>query len=131
MDIFWLFIFYSFGGYLLEKAFAFLTAAPLQVRKCLLLLPLCPVYGLGMLAVLALPVPLRASPWALGFWGALAVTAGEFVAGLLVNRSFAVWDYRAMPLNVMGQICLPYSLLWMPVSLAGMQIYDRAERKLR
>ena len=51
MNWFWLFLFYSFGGYLLEKAFAYATAAPLQVRKCLLLLPLCPVYGLGMLVL--------------------------------------------------------------------------------
>ena len=52
---FWLFVFYSFGGYLLEKAFAAATASPQQVRKCFLLLPLCPVYGFGVLAVLSLP----------------------------------------------------------------------------
>ena len=68
MVYFWLFILYSFGGYLLEKAFAAATAAPLQVRKCLLLLPLCPVYGLGMLAVLVLPPGLRDSPWKLFFF---------------------------------------------------------------
>ena len=42
----WLFWTYSFLGYLLEKAFAWLTRSPQQVRKCFLLLPLCPVYGL-------------------------------------------------------------------------------------
>ena len=59
----WLFWTYSFLGYLLEKAFAWLTRSPQQVRKCFLLLPLCPVYGLGVLAVLALPPELRR-----GFW---------------------------------------------------------------
>ena len=51
----WIFWIYSFLGYGLEKLFAAVTHAPNQGRKCFLLLPLCPVYGLGMLAVLALP----------------------------------------------------------------------------
>lgn len=80
---------------------------------------------LGRLRRLPLPLPV------LTVLGALAVTAGELATGLLVNRSYGVWDYRALPLNWMGQICLPYSLLWIPVSLAGMQIYDRVDRKLR
>ena len=48
----WLFCLYSFLGYLLEKIFAAVTGSRHQVRKCFLLLPLCPVYGLAMLAVL-------------------------------------------------------------------------------
>ena len=51
----WYFIIYSFCGFLLEVAFARAIRHPKRDRKCLLLLPLCPVYGLGMLAVLALP----------------------------------------------------------------------------
>ena len=49
---FWLFLLYSFGGYVLEKLYAAARRSPHQVRKCFLLLPLCPVYGLAMLAVL-------------------------------------------------------------------------------
>ena len=45
---FWLFLLYSFAGYGLEKLFAAATASPQQVRKCFLLLPLCPVYGLNI-----------------------------------------------------------------------------------
>ena len=51
MYYFWLVLFYSFAGYLLEKLFAYVTRAQHRVRKCCLLLPLCPVYGLAMLAV--------------------------------------------------------------------------------
>ena len=51
-DRFWEFFFYSFAGYLLEKGFARRTHASQQIRKGLLLLPLCPVYGLGMVAKL-------------------------------------------------------------------------------
>ena len=52
--VLWYFWIYSFLGYLLERAFAAVTHAEHQGRRCFLLLPLCPVYGLGMLAVLAL-----------------------------------------------------------------------------
>ena len=38
--------------------------------------------------------------------GALTVTALELGTGLLVNRDYTVWDYRRLPYNFMGQICL-------------------------
>ena len=58
-----------------------------------------------------------------GIAGAGAVTAVELAVGILANREYAVWDYRDMPLNFMGQICLPFSLAWVPVSLGGMYLY--------
>ncbi len=51
--------------------------------------------------------------------GAALITAGELLTGLLVNRSYTVWDYRQQPLNFLGQICLTYSLLWVPLSFAA------------
>ena len=58
------------------------------------------------------------------------ITGLELLTGLLVNRQHQVWDYRQMPCNYLGQICLPYSLLWMPVSLFGLWLYRRAETLL-
>ena len=60
--------------------------------------------------------------------GAGIITAVELLAGLLVNRSFRVWDYRHMPLNYLGQICLPFSLLWIPVSFGAMLLYRFLDR---
>lgn len=60
----------------------------------------------------------------------VVITALELLTGLLVNRDFGVWDYRQMPLNFLGQICLPFSLLWVPVSLAGMHLYKAATAEL-
>ena len=54
---FWIVVVYSFFGYCLEKGFARAVNAPHQTRKCFLLLPLCPVYGLAMAAVSALTEP--------------------------------------------------------------------------
>ena len=46
--------------------------------------------------------------------GASLITAVELVCGILVNLTFQmrVWDYSHLPLNLWGQICLPFSLLW-------------------
>ena len=62
--------------------------------------------------------------------GPLAITAVELAAGLLVNRDYAVWDYRAMPGNFLGQICPAYCFLWIPISLAGTVLYTQAEKLL-
>ena len=56
--------------------------------------------------------------------GALIVTMVELAAGMLVNRSYAVWDYRHLPMNFMGQICPRFTLLWIPVSLLGIFLYE-------
>ena len=45
--------------------------------------------------------------------GSALCTAGELATGLAVNRDYAIWDYRRLPGNFLGQICLPFSLLWM------------------
>lgn len=55
--------------------------------------------------------------------GAGIVTTVELAVGMLVNRGYHIWDYRQVPLNFMGQICLPYSLLWIPVSFGAMELY--------
>lgn len=50
--------------------------------------------------------------------GALIVTFFEFWCGVIVNQimHLHVWDYSAVPMNLMGQICLPFTLLWFPLS---------------
>ena len=59
--------------------------------------------------------------------GAGMITIVELATGLLVNRDHHVWDYRALPGNFRGQICLPFSLLWIPVSMLGMGLYGLTE----
>lgn len=50
------------------------------------------------------------------------VTAIEYGCGMIWNRDFRVWDYRRMPLNWRGQVCLPYSLLWCGLSVGAMPL---------
>ena len=58
-----------------------------------------------------------------GIFGTVVITSVELLAGLLANRDYSVWDYRAMPVNFHGQVCLPFSLLWIPLSLGAMELY--------
>lgn len=62
--------------------------------------------------------------------GSAICTAGELATGLILNRDHRIWDYSRLPLNFRGQICLPFSLIWMPVSLIGAELYRWADRKL-
>ena len=71
-----------------------------------------------------LPIPAQAAV------GSGIITGVELLTGLLVNRDYGVWDYRKMPMNYHGQVCLPYSLLWIPVSLCAMVLYDAAIKKI-
>ena len=66
---------------------------------------------------------LRLSPSVKCLLGSGIITTVELAVGLIANRDHQVWDYRQMPCNFLGQICLSYSLLWVPVSLGAMGIY--------
>lgn len=57
-------------------------------------------------------------------------TAGELVTGLVFNRDFAIWDYRQVPCNFRGQICLPFTLLWIPVSALAAVLFGCLDRRI-
>ena len=63
--------------------------------------------------------------------GAGIITFVELGAGLLANRDYAIWDYRQLPYNFHGQICLVYSLLRIPVSLLAMGLYRLAAKAIK
>ena len=62
--------------------------------------------------------------------GAGVITGLELLTGWLVNRDFKVWDYRDQLFQFQGQICLAFSLLWVPVSLAAMELYAITQQKI-
>lgn len=57
---------------------------------------------------------------------ACVITVFEFVVGCIVNirLGWQVWDYSDLPLNLCGQICLYYFLLWIPLSMVGIVLDD-------
>ena len=53
--------------------------------------------------------------WEIPIWlqsiiGTIAVTVLEFISGCVLNiwLGLNIWDYSNMPLNLFGQICVPF-----------------------
>lgn len=113
MNHIWYFILYSFLGFLLEVGYARCTGGR-RDRKRTLLLPLCPVYGLGALAVLALPEAILVRPLLLMAFGGVAATGVEYLTALFYETVLGVsfWDYRELRWNLHGRVCLSFSLAW-------------------
>lgn len=60
------------------------------------------------------------------------ITGIEFITGLIANIQFnmGIWDYSNLPFNVMGQICLPFTFIWILLSAAIIVIDDWLRYKL-
>lgn len=54
------------------------------------------------------------------------VTTLEFIFGIILNRVFdlGVWDYSALPFNLLGQISLHYSVAWFFLSAIAIVLDD-------
>lgn len=70
-------------------------------------------------------------PWEIplilqGIIGSATITAAELCAGLILNvlLGLGIWDYSNLPLNLWGQICLPFSLLWIIISIVAVVLDD-------
>ena len=70
-------------------------------------------------------------PWDLALWkqmliGGTIITAIEFLSGCIINilLGWNVWDYSHVPLNILGQICLPFFFAWVGLSLVGIVLDD-------
>ena len=70
-------------------------------------------------------------PWEMPIWqqagiGALFVTAMELVVGIPLNLMLGlhIWDYSNVSFNFLGQICLPFTVLWFFLSLLAIFVDD-------
>ncbi len=116
------FLLYSFLGYCLEKVYASAIRSDRRRRKCFLLLPLCPVYGLAMAALLyTAPEGMPFFPLAL--LGGTVCTAVEYLVHLFYDKVFGVWfwDYRLLRGHLRGRICPRFALIWGALSAAAVR----------
>ena len=125
-NLLWFFFLYSVLGWIVEVIYHVVACGKI-VNRGFLCGPVCPVYGFGMLAVLAAGNGLNrllaghASAGAVNLgtgWlfllGMLLTTAVELVAGWALDKIFHArwWDYSDKPLNFHGYICLEFSIYW-------------------
>ena len=76
--------------------------------------------------------PLCRAKWPVKcLFGSAVITAVEFCTGAVMNLWLrkAVWDYSSLPMNVLGQICLPFSVLWFFLTLPVLWLGKLIDRK--
>lgn len=57
---------------------------------------------------------------------AVGVTVVEFIFGLIFNvwLKLEIWDYSGIPLNLLGQICPLFSLMWVGIAIAFLPLAE-------
>lgn len=71
--------------------------------------------------------------WQKALIGMVIITVLEFVIGVVFNLLLKenVWNYSNMPLNILGQICVPFSAIWFVLSAVAFTAIDKAELLLK
>ena len=115
-----------FGGtlyFLLEVAYKTATGHQERISWTMLVLAV----------VLCVPVERAGAelPWECPLWLQAAVCAAlvtlvEFCAGCMLNLwiGLDIWDYSDIPFNLLGQICLPFSLVWLVLCFLFIVVFD-------
>lgn len=59
-------------------------------------------------------------------YGAIIITILEFITGCIVNLWFGldVWNYSTERYNLLGQVCIKYSIYWFFLSCVGIMFDD-------
>ena len=112
-ELVWIFIIYAFIGWCAEVSFAAVDSGKF-VNRGFLNGPYCPIYGCGVVIVVAVLTPINESLFILFLGSMLLTTVLEFLTGFILEKVFhnKWWDYSDKPFNIMGYVCLKFSILW-------------------
>ena len=107
------FFIYGFLGWISEVVFAAFKSGRF-VNRGFLLGPICPIYGMGVAAVLLACSPMMDKPWLVYIVSGILTSLIELIIGVVSKAILheRLWDYSNMPLNIGGYICLTFSLVW-------------------
>ena len=62
----------------------------------------------------------------------VACTSIDYLTGMVANRNYELWDYREMPFNFQGQVCLQNSLVYTAAAtLVAWVAYPARQKWLR
>lgn len=113
------FIIYSVLGFVMETMFALIVYGKLESRQGFLYGPVCPIYGVGAIALILALQKFKKNGYTLFFGGLLSGSIVEYVLSLLGELLLNVrwWDYSNRFLNINGRICLLYSMYWGLISI--------------
>jgi uncharacterized membrane protein len=108
-----MFCIWSFIGWGIEVCYMTLETGEYQNRG-FLNMPICPIYGFGVLMVVTFFRPISHTFFLLFASTAILCTSFELLVGLGMERLFHTrwWDYSHEKFNFRGYICLKVSILW-------------------
>lgn len=71
--------------------------------------------------------------WTKCLFSSIFITTAEFIVGIVVNLVFKmnVWDYSDERFNLLGQICLLYSVFWYFLCIPATLVSNLLRKKLR
>lgn len=112
-QMFHMFIFWSFIGWCIEVCYMTLETGEYQNRG-FLNMPICPIYGFGVLMVVIFFRPLEHTFFPLLIVTSILCTTFELLVGLGMEKMFGArwWDYSHEKFNFRGYICPKVSILW-------------------
>ena len=107
------FFVYGFLGWCTEVGFAAFKTHRF-VNRGFLNGPICPIYGVGVTAVITILTPYKSDIIVLYILSVVLVTVLEGVTGWAMDKIFhnKWWDYSEQPLNIGGYVCVLFSLIW-------------------
>lgn len=89
------------------------------------------MFVLGGLAFLIIGRLNEHIDWEMPFWlqvliGTAIVLVLEFIFGCVLNLwlGLSIWDYSNMPFNLLGQVCLPFALIWSVLVVVAIVLDD-------
>lgn len=89
------------------------------------------MFLLGGILALFIDLENEYIPWEMslikqGCLGALVITILEFIFGVILNiwLGLGIWDYSHLPFNIIGQICLPFTIIWFFLALVWIFLAD-------
>ncbi|MBQ5316702.1 MAG: putative ABC transporter permease [Oscillospiraceae bacterium] len=116
-----LFLIWAFLGWGMEVCVHALKMGEYSNRG-FLSMPICPIYGFGVLIIMTVLRPVLDVPVALFFLSSLICTSFELAVGVAMKKLFHSmwWDYSDEHFNFHGYICLKVSIEWGVACLIAM-----------
>ncbi len=108
-----MFCFWAFIGWCIEVCYMTIETGEYQNRG-FLSMPICPIYGFGVLMIAVFSRPIADRPLLLFVISLVLCTALELAVGLGMEKLFNTrwWDYSHEKFNYRGYICPKVSILW-------------------
>lgn len=112
------FLFYSFGGWILENLYCLIMKGSFK-KEGFLIGPFKPMYGFAISIMVAIKMVFNLNTFIIILLCLIVPTGVEYLSGIMLkdklNKTY--WDYSGIRYNYRGIICLQFSIYWIILSV--------------